>query len=74
MYCIKCGVALADSEKVCPLCKTEVFHPRLSRADALPMYPDRRMPKKQMNRRWIMTVLTVLIAIVFLQLLFYFTD
>ena len=29
MYCIKCGVELADSEKVCPLCGTRVFHPDL---------------------------------------------
>ena len=29
MYCIKCGVELADSERVCPLCGTRVFHPDL---------------------------------------------
>ena len=28
MYCIKCGVELADSEKSCPLCQTPVFHPQ----------------------------------------------
>ena len=27
MYCVKCGVELADSEKKCPLCGTPVFHP-----------------------------------------------
>lgn len=27
MYCIKCGVKLADSEKKCPLCNTIVCHP-----------------------------------------------
>ena len=31
MYCIKCGVELADSEKKCPLCGTVVFNPELSR-------------------------------------------
>ena len=31
MYCIKCGVELADSEKRCPLCGTPVFHPDLPR-------------------------------------------
>jgi hypothetical protein len=27
MYCVKCGVELADSEKRCPLCQTEVVCP-----------------------------------------------
>lgn len=27
MYCIKCGVELADSEKKCPLCNTPVYFP-----------------------------------------------
>ena len=26
MYCVKCGVELADSQRVCPLCGTRVFH------------------------------------------------
>ena len=39
MYCIKCGVELADSEKVCPLCGTRVFHPDLPRAQGEPPYP-----------------------------------
>lgn len=31
MYCIKCGVRLADSETRCPLCGTVVYHPDLRR-------------------------------------------
>jgi hypothetical protein len=27
-YCVNCGVELADSEKHCPLCQTEVINPR----------------------------------------------
>ena len=27
-YCVNCGVELADSEKYCPLCHTEVINPR----------------------------------------------
>ncbi len=27
MYCVKCGVELADSEEKCPLCKTPVYYP-----------------------------------------------
>ena len=29
MYCVKCGVELADSERVCPLCETPVYFPEL---------------------------------------------
>ena len=41
MYCIKCGVELADSEKVCPLCGTRVFHPDLpcGQADCFFLHP-----------------------------------
>lgn len=27
MYCVKCGVELADSQRSCPLCKTPVYYP-----------------------------------------------
>ena len=39
MYCIKCGVELADSEKKCPLCGTVVFNPEVARPDGAPPYP-----------------------------------
>lgn len=44
MYCIKCGVALADTEKQCPLCGTTVYHPDLPRQEAESLYPPDRMP------------------------------
>ena len=61
MYCIKCGVELADSEKKCPLCGTVVFNPELSRPDGEPQYP--RMPAAQpekVNHSGIMFVVTML--------------
>lgn len=45
MYCINCGVKLADTEKVCPLCDTVVYHPDLQREDVRPLYPQNRRPK-----------------------------
>lgn len=40
MYCVKCGVELADSEKHCPLCNTPVICPAgLKRGEAEPLYP-----------------------------------
>ena len=37
MYCVKCGVELADSQRVCPLCGTRVFHPDIPRTPARPI-------------------------------------
>ena len=46
MYCIKCGVKLADTEQKCPLCNTVVYHPDLPREAARELYPARRMPRR----------------------------
>ena len=32
MFCVKCGVELADSERSCPLCNTPVYYPGLPAA------------------------------------------
>ncbi len=40
MYCVKCGVELADSEASCPLCGTEVILPKhIKRELTEPPYP-----------------------------------
>lgn len=44
MYCIKCGVRLADTENKCPLCGTEVYHPDIKREPAEPLYPKGKKP------------------------------
>ena len=61
MYCVKCGVELADSETVCPLCGTRVFHPDLPKQEANPPYPaDTRLKPEEVNRSGFLFVLTVL--------------
>lgn len=50
MYCISCGVKLADSEAKCPLCGTVPYHPEISRELGEPMYPKTGMPASQINR------------------------
>lgn len=45
MFCIKCGVRLADTEKQCPLCGTVVYHPDLKQEAVRPLYPPGRIPK-----------------------------
>ena len=45
MYCVKCGVKLANTESKCPLCNTAVYHPDIQREAAEPLYPNGKMPK-----------------------------
>lgn len=45
MYCIRCGVKLADTEKKCPLCHTVVCHPDFMQTAEQPLYPGDKMPK-----------------------------
>ena len=63
MYCIKCGVRLADTEKACPLCGTVCYHPELPRPEAKPQYPRDRIPQPQVNPLGVMSALTVLFLI-----------
>lgn len=44
MYCIKCGVKLADTEAKCPLCGTDPLHPDIQRSSVPPLYPKERHP------------------------------
>ena len=58
MYCIKCGVELADSEKKCPLCGTHVFHPQLLHPDEERLYPADLNPPRQVRPWGALTILT----------------
>lgn len=60
MYCIQCGVKLADSQKICPLCGTTVFHPELTQPRGTPLYPADRYPGGKVNKQGIMAILTAL--------------
>ena len=63
MYCVKCGVELADSEKKCPLCGTPVFHPDIERRPAEPPFPPDRRHAENVSRVGILFVLTVLFVL-----------
>ena len=45
MYCIQCGVKLADTEKKCPLCGLTVYHPELKQPEASPLFPENKYPE-----------------------------
>ncbi len=59
MYCIKCGVELADGKKPCPLCGTIPYHPDIAETAATPTYPPFVRKEKKMNRRLAMILVTV---------------
>ena len=42
MYCVKCGVELAESQRSCPLCSTPVYFPELD--------PNRERPYPKQNK------------------------
>ena len=60
MYCIHCGVKLADTEKQCPLCGTRVYHPDFPLAEAPPLYPSHRLPTPQVAPRTAQIILTTI--------------
>ncbi len=64
MYCIKCGVQLAEGRKPCPLCGTVPFHPAIPAEEGDSLYPAGKYPSN--NRVSSMTVLTVITALLFL--------
>ena len=51
MYCVNCGVKLADTEEKCPLCQTVVYHPQLQQEKVEPLYPKGKMPPTNNVRR-----------------------
>ncbi len=63
MYCVKCGVELADSERVCPLCKTLVFHPDIPAPNGDPPYPEFVPSPRRFNRFGALFILTFIFLI-----------
>lgn len=51
MYCVNCGVKLADSEAKCPLCGVDAYHPDIQREKGEPLYPEQKMPVPQVSSR-----------------------
>ena len=68
MFCIKCGVELADTEKSCPLCGTTVFHPELTQKAVAPNYPPYRRPHSRINRRGLLFLITMFYVMLAIQL------
>ena len=63
MYCIQCGVHLADTEKKCPLCNTVVYHPDIEQGKARELYPVGKMPKPGAGRAFFCGAILILFMI-----------
>lgn len=57
MYCVKCGVELADNERKCPLCSTPVYFPGLDPDPERP-FPDTPPAVEQVNPRGILFIIS----------------
>lgn len=64
MFCIQCGVELADSESVCPLCGLRVYHPDVEPKPSFPTFPAVPPAKKQINAKGIRSFITLLCLLV----------
>lgn len=57
MYCVKCGVELADSEKKCPLCMTPVYYPEADKLSE-PTYPPFQKQPEKVSPRGVYFIIT----------------
>lgn len=63
MYCINCGVKLADGEGVCPLCNTAVFHPDIKQKKGEAIFPEDKYPQTQKQSKLLQIILSFLFMI-----------
>lgn len=63
MYCAKCGVKLADTEKICPLCGTEAYHPDIERPEVDPLFPHDFVPKREISKTTVEIIVITLFLI-----------
>ena len=60
MYCIKCGVKLAENQRACPLCGTVVFHPEIMPSNDDPLYPPQQHPAPRVKSQAALVVVTTM--------------
>ena len=63
-YCVNCGVRLAKSEHICPLCNTKVINPNKIKEEYVPAYSSQIEKFKTINYKF----LSKLIVLVLLSL------
>lgn len=68
MYCVKCGVELAESERACPLCKTPVYYPEHKREELT--FPEFTKIKERVNAKGLYFMISGLFVIAIALALF----
>lgn len=68
MFCVKCGVELADSENICPLCGTSVYHPDIIREKVEPIFPSSEETDIKFSRTGLMFIISIAFIAVIAQL------
>ncbi len=63
MYCVNCGVKLADTEKTCPLCGVVAYHPDIERPQCEPLYPSEKFPEQRVTPKGAKIIVTTLFLI-----------
>lgn len=62
MFCIRCGIELADGQTICPVCHTRVYHPDIPVGNTRPTYPKDTFTE-EVSPRGLLFVLTVFAAL-----------
>ena len=57
MFCVKCGVELAESERSCPLCNTPVYYPGLPETEG--NYPKYKKIRERSRRKGVNFIIVV---------------
>lgn len=60
MYCVNCGVKLADTEKTCPLCSVAAYHPDIQQPPTEPLYPPQKLPEPYVSPKGAKIIVTTL--------------
>lgn len=70
MYCMKCGVKLADSQEKCPLCGLRVYHPDLPAPSGEKSFPQGSLPPQPAKSQVFSAAATIIFLLPLLLVLF----
>jgi len=63
MYCVNCGVKLADTERSCPLCGVQAWHPEVIPGSGEPLFPEDQYPQKSVTPKGAQIIVTALFLV-----------
>ena len=62
-YCVKCGVKLKNSERVCPLCNTKVINPNIKENKYEDLYPNKVEEFNSINFKFLSKLIIIVLFI-----------